>query len=243
MEKDNIYLHKKDRIQPFEFNESVVHVFDDMISRSVPLYKETIKRLAQLAVLYYKQGTIIYDLGCSNGNFGICFLEEMETVPFEMIAVDSSVPMIEAYKKRLQMTDYPDKTDVCFKCENIQDIMISNSSVVIINLTLQFLSVHLRDDLIKRVYDALLPEGVLLITEKIVHSNSAFTKLQQTFHHRFKKDNGYSNLEISQKRDALENVLIPETIEEHRKRFFDSGFRKIDIWLKWFNFAAFICQK
>jgi len=241
MDKDKIYSKKKDRIIPFEFNKEVVDVFDDMISRSVPIYSETVKRQSQIAAKYYRKDSTIYDLGCSNGNLGMFLLSEMDNKKFEMIAVDNSETMLEAYRKRL--LKHPNGNNVKLKCRDIIDIKLKNASVVIMNLTLQFLQLNYRREILNKIYNALYPGGILLITEKVIHENKDFADLQQEFHYRFKKEKGYSDLEISQKRDALENVLIPETTEYHLKRLKDVGFNKIDIWFKWFNFASFICQK
>lgn len=241
MSKDSIYSMKQEKIQPFEFNESVVNVFDDMIHRSVPLYRETVKRQAQLAFRFFQPGTRIYDLGCSNGNFGMRLLNEMGRQPFEMIAVDNSAPMLKTYKSRLD--NHPAGENISLLYENIQEVPLEKASVIVVNLTLQFLPKEERDGLLRKIYNGLLPSGILLITEKVVHENREFSDLQQEFYYRFKKENGYSNLEISQKRDALENVLIPETAETHISRFRKTGFTKIDTWQKWFNFASFICQK
>lgn len=238
MKKDNIYKKPVLRIQPFEFNRTVVNVFDDMIVRSVPLYHESIKRQSEIAVSFYQQNSVIYDLGCSNGNLGLSILDLMGKKEFDMVAVDNSVDMIDEYQKRL--SNRPKSENIRFICDDIRDISFENASVVIINLTLQFIPVKDRDSLIKKIYDSMLEGGVILLTEKIVHADNDLTDLQQDFYYNFKKENGYSNLEISQKRDALENVLIPETVESHIERLKNSGFMKTDVWLKWFNFASFM---
>lgn len=238
---DKIYSQKIKKIKPFEFNETVVNVFDDMINRSVPLYQETIKRQVQLSEKFYQADSTIYDFGCSNGNFGLQFLELMGKKSFSMIAVDNSKEMLKTYKERLSTR--PNEENITLISDKIQNIIVENASVVVINLTLQFIPVNEREKLIKTVYDGLLPSGILLITEKTIHENEELADLQQEFYYRYKKENGYSNLEISQKRDALENVLIPETPESHFKRFQSTGFTKVDIWQKWFNFTSFICQK
>lgn len=236
-----MYKNQKSRIHPFEFNKDVVEVFDDMIHRSVPLYRETILRLSQLSSRFYKENSNIYDLGCSNGNFGLSFLHEMGKKRFHMIAVDNSSHMLEEYKKKL--AHQPNGNYIELIQNNIQNVSLENASVVVINLTLQFLPIRERDNIIQKIYQALVPGGILLITEKVIHQNQKMTSLQQEFYFKFKKENGYSNLEISQKRDALENVLIPETIENHISRFKTAGFELIDMWQKWFNFTAFICRK
>lgn len=241
MGKDSIYSEKCDKVPPFEFNKNVVDVFDDMIHRSVPFYHDIITRQAQLAEQFYQPGTTVYDLGCSNGNLGLKVLELMGKKPFRMIAVDNSKPMLDTYKARLE--NRPMGDCIHLVCNDIKDIPLSNASVVIINLTLQFLPVHDRDDLIASIYKALCPSGLLLVTEKTVHQDDGLTDLFQDYYFSFKRENGYSNLEISQKRDALENVLIPEDIHAHFDRFTRAGFTRMDIWQKWFNFTSFICLK
>lgn len=239
--EDAIYSQQQSNVAPFEFNETVVQVFDDMITRSVPLYQESLLRQAQLAAHYYQCGTTLYDLGCSNGNFGLQFLRQMDGRPFKMVAIDNSQPMLDQYNCCLE--NVANCAGVELLLASIEDQPFEQASVVVINLTLQFLPLAARTTLLQRVYDALVPGGILLLTEKIVHEQPALSALQQDWYYRFKKENGYSQLEISQKRDALEDVLIPETIDQHQQRLRQLGFNQLDIWLKWFNFASFICVK
>ena len=241
MSQDTIYSKKLPSVPPFEFNENVAGVFNDMIHRSVPLYRETVKRQAQLAARFYQKETAIIDLGCSNGNFGMRLLHEMGKHPLRMVAVDNSAPMLAIYQGLLD--NHPAGEQIELVQANIQDLALEPASVVVLNLTLQFLPMAQRDALVSSIHDALVPGGILLITEKVVHKEGCLSDLQQEFYYRFKGENGYSNLEISQKRDALENVLVPETVETHTARFNAAGFTKVDIWQKWFNFTSFICMK
>ncbi|MEA3464657.1 MAG: carboxy-S-adenosyl-L-methionine synthase CmoA [Thermodesulfobacteriota bacterium] len=239
--EDAIYSQPQGSVAPFEFNEKVVQVFDDMITRSVPLYQESLLRQAQLAAHYYQPDTVLYDLGCSNGNFGLQFIQQMAGRSFNMVAIDNSQPMLDQYTRRLE--SIPNCAGVELQLASIEDQSFDSASVVVINLTLQFLPLEARTTLLQRVYDALVPGGILLLTEKVVHEQQGLSALQQDWYYRLKKENGYSQLEISQKRDALENVLIPETTEQHQHRLSQSGFNQQDIWLKWFNFTSFICVK
>ncbi|WP_232367085.1 carboxy-S-adenosyl-L-methionine synthase CmoA [Desulfocicer vacuolatum] len=236
-----MFKEKKDLVPPFEFNEKVVHVFDDMITRSVPLYKECVRRQAQLAAGFYQKGTRIYDLGCSHGNFGMQFHHNMKETAFNMVAVDSSQPMLDQYQKRLKKKEF--NTSLSLVCDFVENIPIANASVVVLNLTLQFISPDKRDGLIQSIYQGLNPGGILLLTEKVIHDTVDIDLLQQKFYRKFKRENGYSDLEISQKRDALEDVLVPDTLEQHRDRLMLAGFTKMDTWLKWFNFAAMLAVK
>ncbi len=241
MTKDTIFSRPWDKVAPFEFNAQVAEVFDDMLGRSVPFYRESIVRQAQLAARFYQDGTRIYDLGCSNGNLGLTLCRQMGERDFSMVAVDNSQPMLDTYRQRLNDTAGGQR--IILEHGDIRLVAMERASVVIVNLTLQFLPRADRDALVRRIYQALVPGGVLLLTEKVVHEDAVLTELEQEFYYRFKEENGYSRMEISQKREALENVLIPETLEAHGRRLRQAGFGAVEIWLKWFNFAALLAQK
>ena len=241
MEKDQVFADKKFKIKPFEFNKEVTSVFDDMLNRSVPFYMESIQRQSQFAAQYYQEGSRIYDLGCSHGNLGMLIRDQLKTKAFSMVAVDNSKPMIEKYFKRLEKYGQTPQVDLVCGC--LEDIQIKNASVVLINLTLQFLDKEKRDYLIKKIYQGMNSNGILLLTEKTIHSSKVIDDLQIKFYERFKVENGYSQLEISQKRDALDKVLVPDTIEIHKNRILTAGFTLFDVWLKWFNFASMIAIK
>ncbi|MBN2644493.1 MAG: carboxy-S-adenosyl-L-methionine synthase CmoA [Desulfuromonadaceae bacterium] len=241
MGKDNLFAQPHEAVRPFEFNEQVVRVFDDMIKRSVPLYQESLVRQAQLAWRFYQPGTVLYDLGCSHGNFGVLFQAMAQERSFEMIAVDSSRPMLERYRQRLG-------SECCLQGsqrlelleQSMQQVDFQSCSVVVINLTLQFVPVAERTALLERIYHALQPGGILLLTEKVEHPQPSLAELERTCYYDFKRENGYSELEISQKRDALENFLVPETCAQHEQRLRACGFCQTMLWLKWFNFASFL---
>jgi len=237
-QKDNIYGIRQKEIERFKFDKKVAEVFDDMIERSVPLYSEIIDKEVRIAARFYKEDTYIYDLGCSTGNFCSAFSEIFYNRSFKMICADNSEPMLEICKNRIKGMD-----NIKFICEDILKISFESSSVVIANFIFQFLPVSMRDYIIRKIYDSLVPGGILLTAEKIDDKDEEISALYRDFYYKLKEENGYSELEISQKREALENVLIPETIADHMRRFLKAGFKKTDIWLKWFNFTAFICIK
>ena len=241
MTRDEIYQNHKDPVEPFEFDDQVARVFDDMINRSIPLYREIIYRQAQLIHRYYQPGTMIFDLGCSNGNLCLGICRQMENIPFRITAVDNSEPMLKVFAERL--AGIPGADRVTMRCEDIGHTTIENGSVVVLNFTLQFLPPDRRSALIERIYNGLTPGGILLFSEKVTHANPMMADLQQELYYTFKRENGYSELEISQKREALEKVLIPDTMEQHLERLQRVGFSAIDLWQKWFNFAAWIAIK
>lgn len=240
MKKDDIFLNFPEHT-PFEFNDTVASVFDDMIQRSVPFYSEIIKNQAILTSRFYKDNTMIYDLGCSNGNYASAVISIMKDRDFKLTAIDNSSPMIDLFTKRTDGFGSAGRVEALVA--DIREINFKQSSVITANLTLQFIPPQDRDDIINRVYESLIPGGIFLLTEKTVNSNSKLAELQQEIYYGFKERNGYSTIEISRKREALENVLIPETVECHKERLRNAGFEEIELWFKWYHFAAFLCVK
>ncbi|MBF0112789.1 MAG: carboxy-S-adenosyl-L-methionine synthase CmoA [Desulfamplus sp.] len=250
MKKDNIFAHKNDPVSAFEFNEEVTSVFDDMIKRSVPLYMESLKRQCQFIFKFYKTGTTIYDLGCSHGNLGVMVANEFKAQDYCMVAVDSSSSMVAKYGSRIDeiKRDNPSiasnlNRSITLITSLAEDVPILNASVVVVNLTMQFINPLKRDRFIQGIYDGLIDGGILLLSEKISHKNQMIAEVEQDFYKSFKLENGYSELEISRKREALENILISETIESHINRLNRVGFKTFDVWLKWFNFASMVAIK
>lgn len=243
MSEDKIYSTPLTQVSPFEFNENVVRVFDDMLQRSVPLYRETLLRQAQMAARYHKEGSRIYDLGCSHGNFGVTLQRFMHGRAFELVGIDPSKPMLERYRQRLSEMDLSPVQIFTLIDQPAQDVTYSTCSVVVANLTLQFMPVETRERLLEDLYAALQPGGILLLNEKIEDKEPYLAELEREWYYNFKRENGYSELEISQKRDALEDVLVPETCETHVERLRACGFSYVTTWIKWFNFAGFLCIK
>jgi tRNA (cmo5U34)-methyltransferase len=223
----------------FTFDEKVASVFNDMINRSVPGYSAIIDMVGQLAHRYCKNGSVIYDLGCSLGASSLSITEHIEHKDYEIIAIDSSEAMITRLKADLQNKKGAAK-QIKVKLEDVRESEIKSASMVILNFTLQFITVRDRDQLIQKISAGMRPGGVLIISEKVSFLNKEIDSLFIDLYHQFKEKQGYSELEISQKRDALENVLIPEPLEKHYERLLAADFELIETWLKYFNFASII---
>lgn len=239
--QDNIYAAPLDKTVDFVFDKNVVDVFPDMINRSVPGYSTIINLIGVLAEQYAKPSTRIYDLGCSLGAASLSMRHCLTAEDCEIISVDNAEAMIERLNKILERDNA--KTPVKTVCSDVQDIDISNASVAVMNFTLQFIPLPDRKDIISRIYHGLNKGGCLILSEKLAFSDDPENETQIEFHHAFKKSNGYSDLEIAQKRSALENVLLPETQETHIQRLKESGFSQVYTWFQCFNFASFIAIK
>ena len=239
--KDQIFAAPIARLGDFCFDEQVVDVFPDMIQRSVPGYGTLISNIGILAARYAQENSRCYDLGSSLGAVTLSMRQRIKAEGCQIIAVDNSAAMIERAEKIIAADN--NRVPVELRCEDINQTLIENASVVVMNFTLQFIAPALRDELIRQIYQGLKPGGVFILSEKLAFDSDE----QQTFfieaHHDFKRANGYSDLEISQKRSALENVLIPETLSTHRHRLSQAGFTRSECWFQCFNFASFIAFK
>lgn len=237
--KDSLYSQPLGQISAFAFDDNVAHVFTDMISRSVPGYQTMIAAIGLLASRFAKQNSVCYDLGCSLGAASFAMRQNIEVEDCKIIAVDNSPAMLSRFESVLTQ----EKTPIELQCADIREVRIENASMVVLNFTLQFLPVADREKLLAKIYDGLLPDGALIISEKLAFEDDRQHELQQNLHHEFKKAQGYSQLEISQKRTALENVLIPETFATHQNRLKSVGFSSAELWFQYFNFASFIALK
>jgi tRNA (cmo5U34)-methyltransferase len=238
--KDNIFNTPKDPLVKFTFDKQVADVFPDMIERSVPGYATTIAMIGVLAAQYARAGSRCYDLGSSLGAATLAMRHHIKN-DIKIIAVDNSKDMLERSKKIIDRDHSAIAVELI--CDDILNVAIENASVVVLNFTLQFLVPAERDAMIKKIYQGLLSKGVLIVSEKIKFADELSQQLQTDWHHAFKKANGYSDLEIAQKRNALENVLIPETEQENIKRLEQAGFSSVQKWFQCFNFISLVAQK
>ncbi|MDH5359513.1 MAG: carboxy-S-adenosyl-L-methionine synthase CmoA [Gammaproteobacteria bacterium] len=236
--RDQIYAEPLAAVTDFRFDENVVKVFPDMINRSVPGYSTLVNLIGVLALNYVQPGSRIYDLGCSLGASTLSMLHHLQGIECHYVAVDNSTAMIERAKALL-----PAGQDVSLICADIQDVLIEDASVVVMNFTLQFLNPEERLTILQNIYRGLRPGGVLILSEKIQLPEPEQDHRFIELHHQFKKANGYSELEISQKRSALEKVLIPESVETHTRRLQQAGFARVETWYQCLNFVSLLAQK
>ena len=244
MSKDEIFKQQSGD-EPFRFDDSVASVFPDMLQRSIPGYAASIEAIGSLAARYVKDGTQCYDLGCSLGAATLAMRQGIRADGCRIVAIDNSEAMTERCRHVVAEDDTSNApaTTVDIIHGDIRDAEISNASMVVLNYTLQFLTVDDRDALMQRICDGLVAGGLLLLSEKVLDENEHMEELLFDLHHEHKRRNNYSALEISRKRAALENVLVPETVAAHRARLERAGFAHIAVWLRYFNFVSIIAIK
>lgn len=231
-------LFEKPITKQFEFDENVASVFDDMLSRSVPFYQEMLNLTTSFALKYTQKEGTIYDLGCSTATT-LINIANHSTKDLNLIGIDTSSAML--HRASHKAKGYGHK--ITFMQDDIFNIKLQNADVIISNYTLQFIRPLQREKLISKIYDALNDNQVFIFSEKMICEDKVLNKQFIDEYYQFKKEQGYSEFEIAQKREALENVLIPYSYNENQKMIKDAGFKHIECIFKWINFATFIAIK
>ena len=239
--RDVIYTQTLEKVTDFVFDEAVVQVFKDMIGRSVPGYGSLISMMPVLVNKYVMPNTHCYDLGCSLGAVTLAMRHSINVDGVRIVAIDNSSAMVE--KCRAYIDSDKSQIPVDIKCDDIRNTAIENASFVALNFTLQFIDQNERMSVIKNIYNGMNENGVLLMSEKISFDDDKEQQWMSDLHVEFKKANGYSDMEISQKRTALDNVLIPETLQQHKARLKAAEFTKVMVWFQCFNFVSILAIK
>jgi tRNA (cmo5U34)-methyltransferase len=225
--------------EQFSFSAEVAMVFDDMLNRSVPYYQDVLKLVVDISQEFLKENSLIFDIGCSTGSTMI-ELSKKTNHKIECCGIDTSMYMIEKARSKAQAFGIE---NMRFLCQDVFEVDMKGADLIISNYTLQFIRPLLREKLIKKIYNSLNDGQIFIFSEKVISENKLLNKIYIDKYYEFKKTQGYSEYEISQKREALENVLVPYSVEENLKMIKDSGFKSCDIIFKWYNFATFIAIK
>jgi tRNA (cmo5U34)-methyltransferase len=239
--KDQVYRDERAAVGDFIFDRSVALVFDDMVARSVPFYGEIQRMIVELARDFAVPGSRVYDLGCATATTFINLHYTLDpTVRF--VGIDNSDEMLAEARGKLDEHGVDRTVDL--HCRDLNEgISVEDASVVLMVLTLQFIRPLRRDRLIENVFAGMRADGCLILVEKVLGEESIFNRLFIDYYYEMKRRNGYSELEISQKREALENVLIPYKLLENRELLLRTGFRYVDVFFKWYNFCGIIAVK
>ncbi|OSM96072.1 MULTISPECIES: carboxy-S-adenosyl-L-methionine synthase CmoA [Lonsdalea] len=223
------------------FDERVAEVFPDMIQRSVPGYSNIISMIGMLAERFVQPNSHIYDLGCSLGAATLSMRRHIPVPGCRIIAVDNSTAMVERCRRHIDA--FRADTPVDVREADVLDTPIENASLVVLNFTLQFVAPERRQTLLTRIYEGLRPGGALVLSEKFSFDDNTVGDLLFNMHHDFKRANGYSELEVSQKRSMLENVMLTDSVATHKARLAQAGFQHSDVWFQCFNFGSLLAIK
>lgn len=238
---DKVFSEKQKIQFDFEFNEKVAGVFDDMVSRSVPFYHEMQRMTSELAAKYAQPDTFIYDLGCSTGTSLLLMDKQVaDGIPF--VGIDDSQEMIDKCREKLD--GFHLNREIKLEVADLtQSVPVYNASVVCMVLVLQFIRPLHRLEIVRKIYDGMVPGSAFILFEKILTEEKSLNRDFIDFYYDFKRRNNYSELEISQKREALENVLIPYKTSENVNLLKEAGFQEVEVFFKWYNFTGIIARK
>ena len=241
MGKDEVFKGEIEKASDFKFGANVANVFDDMVNRSVPFYEEMQRMIAELCANHFQENASIYDLGCSTGTTMI-HMNPFIPEHIQFVGIDDSPDMLEKCRTKLEAAAFkrPVKLEVYDLNSNIE---IQNAGVVVLCLTLQFVRPINRERLIKKIYAGMNPGAVIIVIEKILAEDSLFNRDFIRYYYDMKRRHQYSEMEIAQKREALENVLIPYKLSENITLLREAGFSHVEVFFKWYNFAGFIANK
>lgn len=239
--KDDIFRHGS---VPggFRFDQRVAEVFDDMLSRSVPFYPQVIEMIAAILARTLRPGDTVYDLGCSTAATLVALARRLADMDIHFIGVDNSAAMLD--KARLKVAAYIRGENIRFVEQDITKLeMADGCGAIIINYTMQFLTPEIRMDVLKKAYALLRPGGMLILSEKVIMNDVGLNGKFVELYHDFKRYQGYSELEIAKKREALEDVLVPLSIAENKKNLNEAGFGIVETFFQWFNFVSLLAVK
>ena len=236
MNQDKVFAKPIEK--KFEFDEAVASVFDDMLSRSVPFYDEVRKLVISLILSEQEEGKKVLDLGSSTAKFLLDLHSRMDS---RMIlkGLDNSQAMLDRAEQKCQAFG----ANIELELADMLTYEYSKEDVIVANYTLQFIRPMQRVELIKKLYNSLSNGGIFIFSEKVVFEDKKLDKELIDVYYDYKKEQGYSEYEIAQKREALENVLIPFTIEENIQMCKDAGFKSVDTIFQWSNFVTFVSKK
>lgn len=239
--RDQIFAAPVAEAADFVFDGRTAAVFDDMLVRSVPFYAEMQRMTGELAADFAVPGTSLFDLGCSTATT-LALLDPLVDPGVRFVGVDNSPEMLEKARAKLATLGSGRATELA--CVDLHEFDgVRNASVVILTLTLQFVRPLHRERLVRMISAGTNPSGCLILIEKLTESDTLFNRLFIKYYYDMKRRHGYSDLEISQKREALENVLIPYRAEENERLLLEAGYRRVQPFFRWYNFGGFIAVK
>lgn len=240
--EDRVFTDANSGSRDFQFDEKVASVFDDMLRRSVPFYTEQQAMVNALGKRLFQKATAIYDLGCSLGTTLLNFCQDIGPEAKELIGYDNSTAMVE--KARTEIKGRGMDHAIQIRHGDLNDgVAIENAGLVTMLWSLQFVRPLKRDNLIRGIYDGMVENGALIVTEKVLTNNTHMNRLFIDLYYDYKRTQGYSDQEILRKREALENVLVPYRIDENMEMFRRNGFEMCETFVQYYNFVGFLCIK
>ncbi len=241
MNRDELFAEGEFQKGSFSFDEGVATVFDDMANRSIPFYREVVHLTASVGMKFVPENGRIYDIGCSTGNTSLHLAKSLQEKKVQIIGIDPSVAMLKKANEKSAVYTYGHEIKFCEG--DVENFSFLPCHMMVMNYTLQFISPEKRGEVLKKLCKCLEKGGVLVLSEKLRQEDEQVEKFNTETYEKFKAGNGYSFLEIANKRQALENILVPRSLDANIELLKSAGFTRVEILFKWLNFATFLAIK
>jgi len=226
---------------PWRFDTAVTQVFEDMLNRSIPQYANMRSLVFDIGRRFVMPGGAVVDLGCSKGEALAPFVE-LFGVANRYLGVEISRPMLMAARARFAGHELAAQIDIR-EMDLRQEYPAIDATLTLSVLTLQFLPLARRQEILRQAYRNTRPGGALVLVEKVRGASVALDRMMVERYHAFKREQGYSEAAIEKKRQALSDVLVPLTARQNEDLLAAAGFRQIDCIWRWLNFAAWVAVK
>ena len=238
---DNVVPKEK-----WEFDKDVADCFSDMLSRSIPQYNVMRDLSSQLVVdmTNGNKNINILDIGCSDGLMIQSMLEKFKGDGVRFTGVDISEPMLDKARARFEIVNQTSKNKVIVQnCDLRYDFPVNNYSAITSILSLQFIPIEYRQQILQEIYNNLVQGGVFIFVEKVLGNTADLNKIFVKNYYDLKEKNGYTKEQIERKRLSLEGVLVPVTSSWNEHLLQQAGFREIDVFWRYLNFVGYIAIK
>jgi tRNA (cmo5U34)-methyltransferase len=225
----------------WEFDEEVSRVFDDMLARSIPQYETMREAVTLVASAFLSRYPRVVDIGCSRGEALDSIRALVPPADGQFTGLEISEPMIAAAMERFSVDGRVKILE--HDLRKTLPLHEGTTDVVLSVLTMMFVPVNYRMRLLRDVYRALRRGGALVLVEKVMGEGPDSDDLFTANYHRKKADSGYTPDEIQRKRLSLEGVLVPMTPSWNEHMLRRTGFRDVDCFWRWMNFAGWVAIK
>ncbi len=224
----------------WKFNRNVSNNFDKHVRQSIPMYDEIQKYICSLSEWFLKDGSNIYDLGCSTGETAKNLFKKFPNKKINYTGFDLSKEMIKiAVKKNIK-----NKKKVKFKIGDINKINYKkNTDLFLSVLTFPFLNSQNRLGLYKKIYKSLKHGGSLIFVDKIRSSNSNFEDIFNQIYFDFKIANKLNHAQVLNKSKSIRSSMQLFELAEIDNFLTKSGFKKREVFFRWYNFIGIIAIK
>jgi tRNA (cmo5U34)-methyltransferase len=230
----------KSKNASWSFRGQVFKNFDNHISKSIPLYFETINLYENLSDFFIMDKSNVIDIGCSTGTF-------LQKINKRHLNNLEKKIFLKGYDVVPEMLNYAKKKNknskINFSTKDALKVNYKNSCIVSAFYTMQFIATSKRQELVNKIFKGLNWGGAFFMVEKVRANDARFQDIMTQLYTEFKLSNGYSDKEIISKGRSLKGVLEPFSTKGNLDMLKRAGFKDIITVIKHGCFEGFLAIK